>query len=103
MGKKELHPNYDQPFNTGANQFIVQLKYRLLGGVRLNQGESKVIKLGERKLNLGQANGLVMRREDDLDKAPVDNWDLIEQDTEVRYEQTPIFEDHTEVLFEEIN
>ena len=32
-----------------------------------------VIKLEERKLNLGQANGLVMMKEDSLDKMPVDN------------------------------
>ena len=33
--KKEVYPNQERLFNTGHNQFILQVKYRLLGGVRL--------------------------------------------------------------------
>ena len=73
IDKKEIYPNQKRIFNTGLRQYTLQIKHRLLGGVRLKQEESKVIKLEEKKLNPDQNNELILMRNRSTDTVPVDN------------------------------
>ena len=69
---KEIYPS-EVVMERRSELVVVNLKTRLLGGVKMKQEESKAIKLEERKLNSGLNGGLAMMEDRSSEKAPVDN------------------------------